>query len=100
MGTAGSFKGLHGPTEPKRVSFSLIRRLFFNTTSLHRFMSEENWYSYHTRARHLEPHARFVRPACLHSKTDTAPANAGYSLEDRQLALYVSVPILIYRKLY
>ncbi|KAI9038646.1 uncharacterized protein KD926_010590 [Aspergillus affinis] len=35
-----------------------------------KFINEENWFSNLVRARHLEPHARFVRPTCIHSRQD------------------------------
>ncbi|KAJ5206624.1 Mitochondrial substrate/solute carrier [Penicillium cf. griseofulvum] len=53
-----------------------------------KFINDENWYHRLNRARHLEPHARFVKPACIHSgQTDISqsPSNAS---EDPQLALY------------
>lgn len=94
MGAFGSFKGLHGPSDTTRVSSTIFDQLLVITLGLrlNRLVNEENWYSYHSTARHLEPHARFVRPACIHSKaTDTTPANTTQSLEEPQLALYVSI---------
>ncbi|CAG8893388.1 unnamed protein product [Penicillium egyptiacum] len=39
-------------------------------------------------ARHLEPHARFVKPACLHSRQMDILQSPSDALEDPQLALY------------
>ncbi|PYH96071.1 hypothetical protein BO71DRAFT_472742 [Aspergillus ellipticus CBS 707.79] len=53
------------------------------------FINEENWYSNLIRARHLEPHARYVRPACIYFKGNgSSPLNAGGE-HDPRLALYL-----------
>ncbi|PYH43161.1 uncharacterized protein BP01DRAFT_301792 [Aspergillus saccharolyticus JOP 1030-1] len=55
-----------------------------------KLMDEEHWYSNLIRARHLEPHARYVRPACIHFKQEPH-TNFGTQEEehDPRLALYV-----------
>ncbi|KAK4862839.1 hypothetical protein LT330_002972 [Penicillium expansum] len=53
-----------------------------------KFINDENWYLRLNRARHLEPHARFVKPACLHSRQTEFPQSPTDALEDPQLALY------------
>lgn len=61
------------------------------TTSLRKFINDENWYLNLNRARHLEPHARFVRPKCIHSRQmDVKQGTQTSAPEDPQLALYVS----------
>ncbi|KAF4163701.1 hypothetical protein CNMCM6936_000488 [Aspergillus lentulus] len=56
----------------------------------HLFINEENWFSKLIRARHLEPHARYVRPSCIHSRqNDASPSNPSRVTEDPQLALYM-----------
>ncbi|PWY68656.1 hypothetical protein BO70DRAFT_374330 [Aspergillus heteromorphus CBS 117.55] len=52
------------------------------------FMNEEHWYSNLIRARHLEPHARYVRPACIHFKNGSLPLSPGEQ-HDPRLALYL-----------
>ncbi|KAE8420516.1 hypothetical protein BDV36DRAFT_281409 [Aspergillus pseudocaelatus] len=55
-----------------------------------KFVNDENWYSQIIRARHLEPHARFVRPTCIHSRlSDSLPINPPGEARDPQLALYL-----------
>ncbi|KAI9370895.1 hypothetical protein BJX61DRAFT_548671 [Aspergillus egyptiacus] len=51
-------------------------------------VNAENWYSNLITARHLEPHARYVRPACIHFKFDSPPINASEP-HSPQLALYL-----------
>lgn len=54
-----------------------------------KFINDKNWYSHLIRARHLEPHARFVQPTCIHSRlTDSLPINTPKSCIP-QLALYL-----------
>ncbi|KAL2856693.1 hypothetical protein BJY01DRAFT_242737 [Aspergillus pseudoustus] len=53
-----------------------------------KLVNDENWYSNLTTARHLEPHARYVRPACIHFKIDSPPIRAS-GTQDPQLALYL-----------
>ncbi|GFF29050.1 hypothetical protein IFM46972_02521 [Aspergillus udagawae] len=61
-----------------------------STFSLSRFINEENWFSKLIRARHLEPHARYVRPSCIHSRqNDASPNDRSRGMEDPQLALYL-----------
>ncbi|GIJ98776.1 hypothetical protein Aspvir_000897 [Aspergillus viridinutans] len=61
-----------------------------STFSLSRFINEENWFSKLIRARHLEPHARYVRPSCIYSRqNDASPNNRSRGMEDPQLALYL-----------
>lgn len=57
--------------------------------SVRKFINDENWYSRFNRARHLEPHARFVKPACIHSRQTDIPQGPSDAAEDPQLALYV-----------
>jgi hypothetical protein len=57
--------------------------------SVRKFINDENWYRRLNRARHLEPHARFVKPACLHSRQMDILQSPADALEDPQLALYV-----------
>jgi hypothetical protein len=61
--------------------------------SFRKFINDENWYSQLIRARHLEPHARFVRPTCIHSRlnSDSLLPNIPGERRDPQLALYVSL---------
>ncbi|KAF9883817.1 hypothetical protein FE257_002754 [Aspergillus nanangensis] len=55
-----------------------------------RYMSEENWFSNLIRARHLEPHARYVRPTCIHSRVHE-PGNVSpiEMPKEPQLAIYI-----------
>ncbi|KAL4867446.1 hypothetical protein BDV12DRAFT_186728 [Aspergillus spectabilis] len=53
-----------------------------------KLVNDENWYSNLITARHLEPHARYVRPACFHFKLDSPPIRASEP-RDHQLALYL-----------
>ncbi|KAL4785477.1 hypothetical protein BJX76DRAFT_324360 [Aspergillus varians] len=53
-----------------------------------KLVNAENWYSNLITARHLEPHARYVRPACIHFKLDSPPIKASEP-HDPQLALYL-----------
>ncbi|KAL2872542.1 uncharacterized protein BJX67DRAFT_11888 [Aspergillus lucknowensis] len=53
-----------------------------------KLINDENWYSNLITARHLEPHARYVRPACIHFKLDSPPIKASEP-HDPQLALYL-----------
>ena len=40
----------------------------------------------------MQPHARFVRPQCIHTRQmDISPGTQTGALEDPQLALYVSL---------
>lgn len=56
---------------------------------LRKFINDKNWYLNLNRARHLEPHARFVKPKCIHSRQmDVSSGNKSGELEDPQLALY------------
>lgn len=59
--------------------------------SLRKFINDENWYLNLNRARHLEPHARFVRPQCIHARHTDIPSGKLEGSEDPQLALYVSL---------
>ncbi|KAL4896882.1 hypothetical protein BDV59DRAFT_79815 [Aspergillus ambiguus] len=55
-----------------------------------KFMSEDSWSSNLIRARHLEPHARYVRPTCIHSKIDgPSPSTPIEGPKDPRLAVYV-----------
>ncbi|CAI7584579.1 unnamed protein product [Penicillium crustosum] len=54
-----------------------------------KFINDENWYFRFNRARHLEPHARFVKPACIHSRQMDIPQGLTDVAEDPQLALYL-----------
>ncbi|KAJ5084071.1 hypothetical protein NUU61_008650 [Penicillium alfredii] len=57
---------------------------------LRKFINDENWYLNLNRARHLEPHARFVKPKCIHSRQlDVAQGTTTGTTEDPQMALYV-----------
>ncbi|KAL2834205.1 hypothetical protein BDW59DRAFT_137501 [Aspergillus cavernicola] len=53
-----------------------------------KLVNNENWYSNLITARHLEPHARYVRPACIHFKHDSPPITDSEA-HDPQLALYI-----------
>ncbi|CEJ61184.1 hypothetical protein PMG11_09722 [Penicillium brasilianum] len=58
-------------------------------TFLRKFINDENWYLNLNRARHKEPHARFVRPKCIHSRQmDVSYGTKEGDAEDPQLALY------------
>jgi hypothetical protein len=71
-----------------RNSRHLLTYLMF---SLRKFINDENWYLNLNRARHMEPHARFVRPKCIHSRQmDVSYGTKEGDAEDPQLALYVS----------
>ncbi|KAF9242444.1 hypothetical protein DTO013E5_7762 [Penicillium roqueforti] len=54
-----------------------------------KFINDENWYNRFNRARHLEPHARFVKPACIHSRQMDISERPSNPSKDPQLALYV-----------
>ncbi|KAF7718922.1 DUF676 domain-containing protein [Penicillium ucsense] len=57
---------------------------------LRKFINDENWYLNLNRARHNEPHARFVRPTCIHSRQkDVSNGASEKDAEDPQLALYL-----------
>ncbi|KAJ6065534.1 hypothetical protein N7444_001187 [Penicillium canescens] len=56
---------------------------------LRKYINDKNWYLRLNRARHLEPHARFVRPACIHSRQMDILQGTPGATEDPQLALYV-----------
>ncbi|OKP10792.1 hypothetical protein PENSUB_3612 [Penicillium subrubescens] len=59
-------------------------------TFLRKFINDENWYLNLNRARHKEPHARFVRPKCIHSRQmDVSHGAKEGDAEDPQLALYL-----------
>ncbi|EPS29369.1 hypothetical protein PDE_04318 [Penicillium oxalicum 114-2] len=59
-------------------------------TFLRKFINDENWYLNLNRARHNEPHARFVRPKCIHSRQmDVSYGARERNEEDPQLALYL-----------
>ncbi|KAL4944556.1 hypothetical protein BDV06DRAFT_232969 [Aspergillus oleicola] len=53
-----------------------------------KLVNADNWYSNLITARHLEPHARYVRPDCIHFKLDSPPIKASEP-HDPQLALYL-----------
>ncbi|KAG0153396.1 hypothetical protein PDIDSM_5249 [Penicillium digitatum] len=53
-----------------------------------KFIDDENWFLRLNRARHLEPHARFVKPACLHSRQKDLQQSSSDTSKDPQLALY------------
>ncbi|KAJ5170094.1 Mitochondrial substrate/solute carrier [Penicillium coprophilum] len=53
-----------------------------------KFINDENWYHRLNRARHLEPHARFVKPTCIHLRQMDASQSSSDAAEDPQLALY------------
>ncbi|KAJ5438033.1 uncharacterized protein N7458_009031 [Penicillium daleae] len=58
-------------------------------TFVRKFINDENWYLNLNRARHKEPHARFVRPKCIHSRQmDVSHGAKEGDAEDPQLALY------------
>jgi hypothetical protein len=57
--------------------------------SLRNFINDEKWYRRLNRARHLEPHARFVKPACIHSRQMDPSQGPISASDDPQLALYV-----------
>lgn len=63
-------------------------------------MSEDSWSSNLIRARHLEPHARYVRSTCIHSRMDNPSPNTPVEgPKDPRLAIYVSslgIPCRIY----
>ncbi|PYI05083.1 hypothetical protein BO78DRAFT_371738 [Aspergillus sclerotiicarbonarius CBS 121057] len=57
---------------------------------LEKFINEESWYSNIIRARHLEPHARYVRSSCIHFKQNKASFPGGNErYKDPTLALYI-----------
>ncbi|KAL4910309.1 hypothetical protein BDW74DRAFT_173767 [Aspergillus multicolor] len=53
-----------------------------------KLVNNENWFSNFITARHLEPHARYVRPDCIHFKMDSPPIKDSEP-HDPQLALYL-----------
>jgi hypothetical protein len=78
------------PYSPSIIS--LLTHLAF---SLRKFINDENWYLNLNRARHKEPHARFVRPKCIHSRQmDVSHGAKEGDAEDPQLALYVTTSLL------
>ncbi|EAU30042.1 conserved hypothetical protein [Aspergillus terreus NIH2624] len=55
-----------------------------------KFMSEDSWSSNLIRARHLEPHARYVRSTCIHSRMDNPSPNTPVEgPKDPRLAIYI-----------
>ncbi|RAK85145.1 hypothetical protein BO79DRAFT_201721 [Aspergillus costaricaensis CBS 115574] len=57
---------------------------------LEEFVNDEYWYSNLIRARHLEPHARYVRPECIHFKDRKPPSpDTVDGHQDPRLALYL-----------
>lgn len=82
--------------DPSSIRLVLICLAF----SLRKFINDENWYLNLNRARHKEPHARFVRPKCIHSRQmDVSHGTKERDAEDPQLALYVSTS-LVFSVLY
>ncbi|KAJ5142587.1 Mitochondrial substrate/solute carrier [Penicillium bovifimosum] len=69
----------------------VIRKACQDTESnfLRNFINDEKWYRRLNRARHLEPHARFVKPACIHSRQMDPSQGPVSASDDPQLALYV-----------
>lgn len=64
-------------------------------SSMDKFINDENWYRNLIRARHLEPHARYVRPMCIHSRQmDVSQGTHPSAPEDPRMALYVSEDFL------
>ncbi|KAJ5103186.1 hypothetical protein N7532_003715 [Penicillium argentinense] len=58
-------------------------------TFVRKFINDKNWYLNLNRARHLEPHARFVKPQCIHSRQiDVSHDTDSEDSDDPQLALY------------
>ncbi|KAJ5653203.1 hypothetical protein N7490_000206 [Penicillium lividum] len=83
---------IHVPyTHPGWVS-QVIRRACQDRQEpnfLRKFINDKNWYLNLNRARHLEPHARFVRPQCIHARhMDVSQGAKPGASEDPQLALY------------
>ncbi|KAJ5947732.1 hypothetical protein N7466_000747 [Penicillium verhagenii] len=83
---------IHVPyTHPGWVS-QVIRRACLDRQEpqfLRKFINDDNWYRNLNRARHLEPHARFVRPQCIHARQlDVSQGIKPGASEDPQLALY------------
>lgn len=71
-----------------------IFRPLADVSSLEEFVNDEYWYSNLIRARHLEPHARYVRPECIHFKDRKPPSpDTVDGHQDPRLALYVSLPL-------
>lgn len=97
LGIPGDPKGMPGPSRTQFVSClaSSTGTLDSNyVASLRKFINDENWYLNLNRARHLEPHARFVRPRCIHSRQmDISQGTQGELPDDPQLALYVSASL-------
>lgn len=92
LGLASDPPGMSRPPGAYFVSttrvfdWQLLTLLF----SLRKFINDENWYLNLNRARHLEPHARFVRPKCIHSRQmDVTQGSKAGAPEDPELALYV-----------
>ena len=67
--------------------------------SVRKFINDENWYLRLNRARHLEPHARFVKPACIHSRQVDVVQGTPNTSDDPQLALYVGIISFILRNM-
>ncbi|KAJ5543561.1 hypothetical protein N7535_005985 [Penicillium sp. DV-2018c] len=69
----------------------VIRKACQDTESnfLRNYINDEKWYRRLNRARHLEPHARFVKPACIHSRQMDPSQGPVSTSDDPQLALYV-----------
>ncbi|KAJ5723507.1 hypothetical protein N7488_001542, partial [Penicillium malachiteum] len=69
-------------------------------TFLRNFINDENWYLNLNRARHSEPHARFVKPRCIHSRQmDVSQGTKADDSHDLQLALYPQLHWDTYRNL-
>lgn len=94
-------RACHDRQEPNLYGKQSIEYFFLRLTllySLRKFINDENWYLNLNRARHLEPHARFVRPKCIHSRQmDASQPTKSEIAADPQLALYVSVPTILTR---
>ncbi|KAJ5788736.1 Mitochondrial substrate/solute carrier [Penicillium paradoxum] len=92
---AGSEKliWIHVPYTHTGWVSQVIRRACRDTQEpnnfVRKFINDENWYLRLNRARHLEPHARFVKPACIHSRQSEFPQDPSDTSDDPQLALYV-----------
>lgn len=83
---------IHVPyTHPGWVS-QVIRRACqdrHEENFVRKFINDKNWYLNLNRARHLEPHARYVRPQCIHARQmDVSQSPKAGASADPQLALY------------
>ncbi|KAJ5240233.1 hypothetical protein N7468_004852 [Penicillium chermesinum] len=84
---------IHVPYTHTAWVSQVLRRACYDrhdTDFMAKFINQEHWYGNLIRARHLEPHARYVRPQCIHSRQlDISQGTHEVMPEDPRMALYV-----------